>query len=213
MSPKTSTRSLPRTVRRPFRPVLALCLVALATVLSSCGVPVADNPSAITHVPFGLLAKPTASTPVTQTTSPPPAGDQAIVVYFVAPSGHLAPVQRVTSEPVDLTVVLQSLVNGPTTSEAAAGLQDEVPTQTRILGPGTVAGGVATVDLSAAFGQLAGQAQIEAIAQVVFTVTADVSGVAAVAFEVAGQLTQVPESNGALVNPATRAEFASLAPA
>jgi len=34
-----------------------------------------------------------------------------------------------------------------------------------------------------------------------------------VAFEVAGQLTQVPESNGALVNPATRAEFASLAPA
>lgn len=193
--------------------VTAAALGALG--LTSCGVPVAGSPSAIArqNVPFGLLTRPTATTPTPTTSSPPPAGDRAIDVYLVAPSGRLAPVQRVVSDPVDLATVIQALVNGPTTAEATAGLQDEVPTQTKMLGPGTVAAGIATVDLNAAFGQLAGQAQIEAIAQVVFTVTADVPGVSAVGFEVAGQLTQVPETNGALVNPATRAEFASLAPA
>jgi len=196
------------------RYLLAIGVLGMLATLTGCGVPVASNPAAIAHrnVPFGLLETPAASTPSTTTSPPPTADDHAVQIYLVKSTGHLAPVGRVVPDPVSLASVVQALIGGPTTAEASAGLQDEVPTQTRVLGPGTIVNGVATVDLSVAFGQLAGQAQIEAIAQVVFSVTADIPDVTAVAFEVAGQLTQVPESNGALVNPATRVDYASLAP-
>lgn len=187
---------------------------AIALSLSSCGIPVGDEPAAIArqNVPFGLL-RPATSTPASSSTAPFPPNDHVIQIFLVNPAGDLVAVDRLVPEPVDLTTILQALIDGPTSSESAAGLEDQVPAQTRVLTPGTVAGAVATVDLSAAFGQLAGQAQIEAIAQVVFTVTADVPGVSEVAFEVNGQQTSVPEPDGALVNDATRADYHSLLPA
>ncbi len=211
-------RRAPRGSRHTHPTRLQRCLAAgvagaIALSLASCGIPVGDEPAAIArqNVPFGLL-RPVTSTPSASSTAPFPPNDHVIQIYLVNPAGDLVAVDRLVPGPVDLTTILQALVDGPTATEAAAGLQDQVPAQTRVLTPGTVAGPVATVNLSAAFGQLAGQAQIEAIAQVVFTVTADVTGVSEVAFEVNGQQTSVPEPDGALVNDATRADYHSLAP-
>jgi spore germination protein GerM len=75
-----------------------------------------------------------------------------------------------------------------------------------------VVAGIATVDLTGPFDQLVGQAQIQAVAQFVFTATAQ-PGVRGVTFELDGQVVEVPIAGGAQVPIATRDQFASLAPA
>ena len=180
-----------------------------ASALAACGVPINSGPSALpkSGVPFGLLgpSSPTSTTPAVSPVQVP------VQIYFVGPGGRLVAVARdvpVTSP--GLATVLGALVDGPTDAEAAAGLQNYVPTQTVILGA-TLAAGVATVNLAGTFGQLVGQTQIDAVAQIVFTATAlpDVTGVA---FELNGQAVDVPVADGAQVPEATPAQFASLAP-
>jgi hypothetical protein len=56
-----------------------------------------------------------------------------------------------------------------------------------------------------------GQAQIEAVAQIVFTTTA-LPGVSSVDFELSGQSVEVPVASGAEVPSANRFQFAPLAP-
>lgn len=208
----------PGRLRRCLAGVGAATLAGL--LVAACGVPVGDQPSPIAHnaVPFKLLdPSATSGTPSTPTTTTPfPAQHVTLQIYLVGPASRLVPVDRVVPSPSDLVSILQALIAGPKSTEAAAGLQGQIPPQTKVLGGTQVSHGIATVDLSASFGQLAGQAQIEAIAQIVFTVTGNInghSGVTGVAFEIAGQPASVPQPDGALVNVATRAQYASLAPA
>jgi spore germination protein GerM len=200
------------------RLVVGLTLVALAFGVAACGVPVGGGPSPIAPkaVPFDLLAPtPPNSAPASSSTQ---SGGHtlAVQVFLVNPSSHLTAVSRSVAFPNDpdalLVSLLRAVIAGPTSAEAAAGLQGAIPPQTAVLSGTTITAGLATVDLSAGFGQLAGQAQIEAIAQVVWTVTANLSGVSGVVFEIAGQPASVPEPSGALVSVATRADYASLAP-
>jgi spore germination protein GerM len=107
--------------------------------------------------------------------------------------------------------VLEALVKGPSNSEAAAGLQSAVPIRTAILGATLGTGGVATVNLGGTFGQLVGQAQIQAVAQIVYTATA-IPGVTGVTFELMGKPAKVPVASGAEVVVATPSQFTALAP-
>ncbi len=195
---------------------MAGCLLGGALV-AGCGVPIGTHPSPITHaaVPFSLLDPAASSGAPGATTTIAPYTSQRLTlqIYLVAPASRLVAVDRVVPSPSDLVSILQALIAGPTSTEAAAGLQGQIPSQTKVLGGTQILNNVATVDLSAAFGQLAGQAQIQAIAQIVFTITGDLSGVTGVAFEIAGQPASVPQPDGALVNVATRAQYAALAPA
>ncbi len=204
-----------RTWRRAGAAIAAALVGGLA--LAACGVPIGDQPSPIAHgaVPFDLLdPSATSGTPGSPTTTTPfPTQRLTLQIYLVGPASRLVAVDRVVPSPSDLVSILQALIAGPNSTEAAAGLQGQIPSQTKVLSGTQVLNGIATVDLSAAFGQLAGQAQILAIAQIVFTVTGDLSGVTGVAFEIAGQPASIPQPDGALVNVATRAQFAALAPA
>jgi len=197
----------------------ATALVVAAVTLAACGVPVSDTPAAIARhdVPFGLLAKSPPATP--STTVPSPTGLTTIQIYLVGPSSRLVAEARDVPTPpggldsnAGLVTVLQALVDGPTAAETTVGLQGEIPTQTRVLSGTGLTGSLATVDFSATFGQLAGQSQIEAIAQVVYTVTGNLPGVTGVTFEIGGQPASVPLPDGALVTTATRASYASLGP-
>jgi hypothetical protein len=184
--------------------------VLLAALGSGCGVPVDNGPTVLSKrdVPFGLLAPSAAST---TTTGPAPAPVAVTVqIYLLTPAGKLTAVSRDVPVPAPLSAILGALVDGPTNSEATAGLQSTIPAQTDVLGA-TVSGGVATVDLGGTFGQLVGQAQIEAVAQIVFTATA-VAGVTGVSFELAGQPVSVPTATGVDVPTANRAQFAPMAP-
>ncbi len=193
-----------RTVRRRWAALAAL--VAGATALSACGVAVESEPRTIprSQVPFHLLA-PAGSTPSTVPTA------IKEVVYFLTVSNgaELAPVTRFVAAPVGLRSVMQSLVEGPTTSELTSGLSTAISPAVQVLSA-TVNDGVATIDFSEAIA--GGNAQIPAVAQVVYTAT-DQPGVKGVRFEIDGNPTDVPTANNTIASgPVGRTDYPSPLP-
>jgi spore germination protein GerM len=195
-----------------FRTAVATVVVAVAVLaLAGCGVPVDKAPAALPRkgIPFGLLQPSPRSTTTSSVPSPVQTPAQ---IFLIAPSGHLVGVIRqVPSTQEALASVLDILVQGPTNAEAAAGLASAVPGRTVILGAVIGTDNVATVNLNGTFAQLVGQAQIEAVAQIVFTAAA-VARVSGVTFELAGKAVNVPVASGVQVPVADPAQFAPLAP-
>ncbi len=200
--------------RRSIRPsvVFGTALMIVAT-LAACGVPVDKGPTALSRsgVPFHLLSP---SSPSTTTTTVPSPVEVPVEIFLFGPSGALVSVPRAVPTSQDLlAMILSALVDGPTEAETAVGLLSAVPPQTSVLGASIGPGGVATVNLAGAFAQLVGQAQIEAVAQFVYTATALPGGsVTGVTFQIAGQPIEVPVSSGAQVPIAGRTQFAQFAP-
>lgn len=200
--------------RRPgvlIGPVAAVLAVVVTITLAGCGVPVDRSPSALPRkgIPFGLLSKPSAHP--TTTTSVPKL-EVPVQIFLVTSAGHLVPVTRaLPAAQESLAGVLEALVKGPSNTETTLGLESAVPAQTVVLAAVVGTGGLATVDLGGTFGQLVGQPQIQAVAQIVFTATS-LPGVTTVTFELAGQAVNVPVASGASVPVANRAQFAPLAP-
>ncbi len=204
---------------RPSRRVRSRLLVAgvgalSVVVLAGCGVPVDSAPSALPRrdVPFHLLQQ---SAPTTTTTSVvSPIDLVAVSIFLIAPSGHLTEVSReVAGAPQEpLFAALAALVQGPTNTEAQQErLESAVPAETTLLGVVTGPTGIVTVNLGGTFKQLVGQANIQAVAQIVYTVSAQ-PGVTGVTFELSGQAVDVPTASGAQVPVADPAEYAPLAP-
>ena len=188
--------------------------ILLGVAVAACGVPEDRGPTALSRsgVPFGLLT-PSSSRQTTQTTMTSPT-EVSVEIFLFGPSGTLVPEPRMLAGTQEsLATVLGALVDGPTEAEAVAGLQSAIPPQTTVLGASIGPGGIATVNLAGSFGQLVGQGQIEAVAQIVFTATG-LSGtnVTGVTFELASQPVQVPVANGAQVPIATRSQFPQFAP-
>lgn len=107
------------------------------------------------------------------------------VLYFIATDGtsfHLQPVYRRGERggPADHAAALvAALAAGPTPSEAASGLSNAVPSDTRVLGA-SLSGGTLTIDLSSSFEQGGGSAMMMGrLNQLFYTLTRpkDVSGV------------------------------------
>jgi hypothetical protein len=195
-------------VRRRVPGLVALGLVVVG--LGACGVPVDARPTALARngIPFGLL-DPTGP-PTTSTTVPSPVG-VPVQIFLIGPAGRLVAVARdVPVSAPDLASVLGALVLGPTDVEAASGLQTARSPQTTILGANIV-GHTATVNLSGTFGQLVGPPQIQAVAQIVFTVCT-LPGVTGVTFELSGLPVEVPVANGAQVPVAGTSQFGPYAP-
>jgi len=195
-------------MRRSIPALLATGAVVVG--LAGCGVPIDNQPAALSRhgVPFDLLAPTQSTTTITSVPSPIAI---PVRIYLIGPTGHVAPVSRTVSvSPPDLLTVLRALVAGPTDAESAAGLQSAVTSQTTVLGA-NIAGGTATVNLGGTFGQIVGPPEIQAVAQVVFTASA-LPGVTGVTFELTGQPVEVPVGSGALVPVATTAQFPALAP-
>lgn len=191
-------------------PIIVLAACAVVVGLAGCGVPVDQQPTALSRhgVPFDLLAPTQSTTTITSVPSPIAVPVQ---IFLIGPTGHVVAVSRTVSvSPPDLATVLRALVAGPTNVESAAGLQSAVTSQTTVLGA-NIAGGTATVNLGGTFGQIVGPPEIQAVAQVVFTASA-LPGVTGVTFELMGQSVEVPVASGALVPVATTAQFAALAP-
>ncbi|MHB1446242.1 MAG: GerMN domain-containing protein [Acidimicrobiales bacterium] len=189
---------------RPGR--LVLGALALSTGLAGCGVGPQSAPRALdrSKVPFGLLSSTTTTTPSTEPSSP------ALIVYFEQ-SHHLVPVRQAVAGPVSVGAALDALGAGPTTAEAAAGLTSPASSAAPFVA-GRVQSGLVNIDVNSAFANLAGQSQILAAAQLVFTATS-VPGVTRVALSVGGQQSQVPTADGSLTQaPLTRSDYASLAP-
>ncbi|MGN6088642.1 MAG: GerMN domain-containing protein [Actinomycetes bacterium] len=173
--------------RRVLLVLVGLCVGLLA---GGCGLPGAQQPTTIapSAVPFGLLQ----SEPATATGAD--AGPRG-QVYFLQ-DGRLRPVTRSirgVNQPADL---VRALLLGPRPRESQDGLTTAIPSQTRLLSL-DVNGRTATLDLSKEFGELGGAAQVQAVAQLVYTVTQS-NRIDAVRFSVQGKPVEVPDATGSL---------------
>jgi len=191
---------------------VAIVTAAVVLGLAACGVPVDRGPSALPRkgIPFGLLRPSAPSTTTTSVLSPV---EVAVQIFLVTSSGHLVGVTREVPAAAQqsLAAVLAVLVRGPTNTEAALGVESAVPAQTAVLGATIGTDEIATVNLGGTFGQLVGQAQIQAVAQIVFTAAA-LPGVSGVTFALDGKAVNVPVASGVQVPVADPAQFAPLAP-
>lgn len=134
-------------------------------------------------------------------------------IYLIADNDRLVPAARAISSgggrDDQIAAVFQALVDGPTDDEADTGLRSAVPPVTRVLDSSTD-GTTVTLDLSASFGSIGGQAELLAVGQLVVTATT-FPGVQAVNLRLDGTPIDVPLPDGALSDqPVTLRQFSVL---
>jgi spore germination protein GerM len=177
-----------------------LCLLPLAAVAAGCALPTQGSPSAIpaSRVPFNLLDP---HPPTTTTTQPKPSSYVGAKVYFLNAKANnaLTPTDRLVSAPAQLPAIITALVSGPSSGESAAGLTTAIPSDVAVLSAAETSPNVVTVNFSTAFGQIAGTATEQAVAQVVTTVVNEIGLGTGVVFEINGTHTSVPIANGSQV--------------
>lgn len=204
--------------RRPHRPGrpgrLGLAVLAVVMATAACGIPTTGGPTAIPrgNVPFDLLSP---ASPTTATSTVPPDVAVPELIFLAASTGTVAPVSRYITVPTTLnatlTELLGALLAGPTPTESATGLESFL-SGAKVKVTAKVVGGIATVNFSANPIQVVGASQTLAIAQVVFTATAQ-PGVTGVAFQIAGVPLDVPTASGATVSgPVDRTSYQPQAP-
>lgn len=194
-------------MRRSSRTALALAAL-VSSVLAACGVPTDGRPRALPRgdVPFGLLVP--STTPPTVPGAPQPT--EGVTVFFVS-SNRMIAVAREVAAPATLFKSLSALLGGPSGQESGQGFRTAINNGTRMLSL-RVQQGVATIDLSGTFVGVSGPEQILAIAQIVFTATADPS-VTSVLFALDDKPIEVPRGDGTLTAAGlSRSDFPNLAP-
>lgn len=213
------TQPLPsRTTRRALAIVAVALLIGL--VLGACGDSGDDEPAApatttTTTAPAPSTTTTTAPPPTSapSTTTVPTGSTMRVSVYFMH-GDHLTAAHRTLPKTQAVaTAALKSLLVGPTTSERAAGLTSSVPKGTSLRGL-SIAGGVATVNLSKTFESGGGTLSMTSrLAQVVFTLT-QFPTVQRVVFQLDGRTVTEFGGEGVLLADAdTRADFEDLMPA
>jgi germination protein M len=185
-----------------------LPLVALAASLSAlaaCGGSGANG---------GSTTSPgTPSTAAGTTMSAVPVQSMDVGVYLMRGEKLGAATRTVPRTTAPAAVAMRELLAGPTARERAAGLGTAIPSGTRLRGL-TIAGGVATVDLSARYASGGGSLSMSArLGQVVYTLTRFPS-VGSVRFRLDGAPVTTFSSEGIVLHgPQTRADFEDVTPA
>lgn len=189
---------------------LVLAVTAVLAV-SACGSDKGDQ-GAPTPTPTPS-ASASAGPSVSPTESPTtPASLTTVSVYFLKGEA-VQPVPRTVEGKGVAAGAVTWLLTGPMRSEQAGDLTSAVPAGTK-LNSVTIAGGLATVDLSKGFESGGGTLSMRArVAEVVFTLT-QFPTVNRVAFELDGTpVTSLGGEGVSLARPQTRADYEDLAPA
>lgn len=133
-------------------------------------------------------------------------------VYFMHGDKIDVAHRTVTATRQVANAAMSELLAGPTAADVAAGLATAVPSNTRLLGI-TIAGGVATVDLTAAFASGGGSlSMVGRLAQVTYTLT-QFPTVTGVVFHLDGKAVTVFGGEGIILDhPAARDSFESVTP-
>ncbi|MDQ7911250.1 GerMN domain-containing protein [Phytohabitans sp. ZYX-F-186] len=176
----------------------------LAVAVAGCGVQAEDVPRAV-DPPNGVSHAWATETPPH---ADPGAGAVPERLYLVRGSELVAVTRNVHAQPT-LDELLDDLLAGPTDAEKRDGLTSALLGNDIVVGV-RLAGGHATVDLTAALDETGRTDQILAFAQIVCTLTA-MPGLTAVSFTRGGQPVGVPRADGSLSEaPATAADYATL---
>jgi spore germination protein GerM len=183
-----------------LRRLVVPCLLPLAALAAGCALPTQGSPSAIppSRVPFNLL---NPHPPTTTTTQPKPSSYVSAKVYYLNTKANdaLTPTDRMVSAPAQLPAIITALVAGPSSGESASGLTTAIPSDVTVLSAAETSPNVVTVNFNTAFGQIAGTATEQAVAQVVTTIANEIGLGVGVVFEINGIHTSVPIANGSEV--------------
>ncbi len=179
----------------------ALGCAALAVIAAACAIPTQGSPSTMprSKVPFNLL---NPHLPTTTTTLPKLSSLVEVTVYLLNSALQLSPVQRVVPVSAPLSDIVNSMLAGPTSTEAAEGTVTAIPNGVRVLSisqPLKVQNAVVTVNMNTEFGLITGNDTELAVAQIVATIAAQSVAGTGVVFEIDGVRTSVPVSNGQYV--------------
>lgn len=198
--------------RRGQRVALGAALVLVGLGAAACGIPTGATPNTLgaDQVPLHLLSP---NLPPGAATVSPAAQCPCVTVpiFLVGPNGSLVAVNdRNVPVPADVQEVMAALLRGPTNGEAASGIATAIPPNVRLLSA-SVSGDLAVVDFNSAFAQLTGNPKVQAVSQIVYTLTAQVGtvsvlGVTSVQFEVGGQPVAVAANGGDIAGPLGRSD-------
>jgi hypothetical protein len=199
-------------VKTRSRVVPILAVLAVACLLTACGLPTSSTPVAVPkgEVPYGLLDGPTSTPTPTSTPGVPSVG---ATIYLADAQQRLVPVDvQVPTGPLETLVqnLLNRLTVGPSDRERGRGLVTD-------LGPGStlvlrnLAGGTATVELQSSSQDPSPIKQPAAVGQIVLT-ACSVVGVDRVVFVREGTAVPVPAPTGGNLTPdqLTSSSYASL---
>lgn len=180
--------------------VRGLVPAAVLVLLTGCAVGAQDRPV--------VLGRPSTAHAVldgsVQTSTP-------VETFFVR-GDRLVPLVRLVPLGPGLLPCLSGLVLPLTAKESASGLRSALPTGVVRL-TAAVDGSVAAVDVPAGLDRLNVSDQILAVAQIVYTVTAN-SYLTKVELVQHGRALPMPDQSGQLVSrPLSRADYSTLAPA
>lgn len=186
---------------------IVLGAAAACSILAGCSVATQDSAVRVPpdQVPFQLGSQTSTTLVTTETTE---VARDEVQVYLVRDE-RLAAVRRDAVAP-DAQGVLSLLALGPTQAETDEGLRSAlVPDLAAIVDVGE---GVVTIDLAAAFTELAPTEQRLALAQITFSV-AQLPSISEVRFLVAGQAASVPRGDGSSTDrPVTPDDYQDFAP-
>ncbi len=162
---------------RPAPIVAAVLATAALLAVTSCGVPLDDEPRAVTGI-----AQPQETTPIT---SDSPTAQEVSVYYLVGDS------LEVTRYPVDGEPTLEAALQFLLTVVPPNDAKTRIPPGTSLRGL-EVTGDLATIDLTPEIvNDTSGETQKQAFAQLAFTALAS-DGVTSVRFRVDGKAVEVP---------------------
>jgi Sporulation and spore germination len=187
-----------------------VAVVIAGVIAAGCAIPTQSVPNAIpaNRVPFGLL-NPHLPPP---TTTPP--ASVPVKIYLLGPNRRLVAESRLVDTPAPLKSVVFQLLQGPTQKEGRAGIKTAIPGNVRVLSATvTKLQDLATVNFNQAFGQIVASNTELAVAQVVFTVSAETSPTTGVLFQINGVPIPVPVGDGSQqTGPVYLSQFALNAP-
>lgn len=185
---------------------VSLTALGLALVMAACGL---ENDTAPRDV--GPADAPERDVAVSSTQ--PSLGLPLRLYLLVAPAGRQAQVLQPVPRVVEPTpaALFASLVAGPTASDPD-GLRSAVPNDVTLIGSPTLRGGVVTLDLTTEIDTATGETLIEAMAQIVFTMT-ELPAITGVRLTVEGEQREWPTGDGSLTRAAlTEFDFPELNP-
>ena len=190
--------------------MIAATMAALsACALAGCGIPTeqAARPIAASQLPGRVVPHiPSRKIPTTDS------GLVQVDVYFTSTNAYVLPEARYVKPHASLATVIGTLLlaDGPSTTERFKGVQSALSPQIHLLSS-HVASNVVTVNFSAGFGQLSGTQEILGVAQVVYTIAANLRASVGVLFEIDGVPIDVPVASGALESgPVHESQYSTL---
>ncbi len=182
-------------------------LVVAVVVFAACGAPTSERVEIADRqdVPFGLLEP--DRVPVAL--QPGPASVVRIHLFDPDRSVLVAVTRQVASTGVE--AIVRELEVDPTGVESSVGLRSALIDIDAVAAV-DVDGSTAVVGLNESFTSLGGSEQVVAIAQLVYTLTAQ-PNIEQVSVTIDGESVEVPRDDGTLTrNPLTRADYTSFSP-